>query len=103
MRVLSGILGLTIFCLTFLGSVHVRDSYHEEWLKTNILQVQPGMTEREVIQILGKPTSYHMSDEPGTNWCYGSDSFNTYEAYCGKVALLMGSNNRVITIREAIL
>lgn len=99
MRILlSCSIGLVLFVTTFVGSVVVRDAYEEGWLKENVVRIQPGMPESELIEILGKPTSYHMSDEPGTYWCYGSNSFNTSEEYCDKVMVLMGSNNRVIEV-----
>jgi len=94
--------GFVLFLITFIGSVQVRDSIHESWIKSQVRQVGTGMTKQEVIKILGQPTSYHMSDEPGTYWCYGSDSFNSYEEYCGKVMLFMGSDDRVVRVGEII-
>lgn len=50
------------------------------------------MPKQEVIEIIGEPTSRHMVDSPGTYWCYGSDSFEDREEYCGNAAIEMGAN-----------
>ena len=100
--ILRYIAGFVLFLITFIGSIQVRDCLYESWIKSQVRQVETGMARHEVIKILGRPTSYHMSDEPGTYWCYGSNSFNSYEEYCGKVMLLMGSDNRVIRVGEIL-
>src|SRR6185369_8891365 len=75
---------LILLIASFFGAVFVRDYLYEEWLKSNITRIHVGMTDQEVINILGKPTTMHMSDEPGEIWCYGSDSFSDNPEYCGK-------------------
>lgn len=102
MKVIQIIVGFVLFIGIFLGSVKIHDRYHEYWLKETIKGVRPGMTDFEVIRILGKPTSRHMSDIPGEYWCYGSDSFNDSEDYCGKVMLEMGPGKHVVSISPAI-
>ncbi len=79
-----------VFVSTFLSGVTIRDAYQERWLKKNVKLIHPGMTDQEVIAILGRPTSRHMSDIPGDYWCWGSDSFSDNPDYCGKVTLQMG-------------
>ncbi len=100
--ILKCTVGFLLFLTTFVGSVEIRDRAYEAWVKNQVARVVPGMTDKQVISIIGKPTSYHMSDEPGSYWCYGSNSFNSYEEYCGKVMLLMGTDNRVIRVGEVI-
>jgi len=67
-------IGLFIFLLCFLTSVLIRDYVHEQQLRTNIHKVKIGMTEKEVIEILGKPSSRWMSDGDGDRWCYNTNS-----------------------------
>ena len=100
--VLTSFTGFILFLFTFVGSIQVRDYVYERWIKSQVRQIVPGMTRQEVINVLGKPTSFHMSDEPGHYWCYGSETFNSYEQYCGSVMLLMGSDDRVIRVGEII-
>jgi outer membrane protein assembly factor BamE (lipoprotein component of BamABCDE complex) len=66
-------IGLFIFALCFLTSVLIRDYVHEQQLRTNIQKVKIGMTEKEVIEILGKPSDIWMTDG-GNRWCYNTNS-----------------------------
>ena len=99
MKYLRVPLGLALLSLTFVVGVIVRDVLHERQLKENVKEIRVGMTESDVINILGSPTSRRMSDIPGIYWCYGTDSFQDREEYCGKVEIEMsslGSGGRVV-------
>ncbi len=102
MKVIRITLGIFILLIVFVGSVLISDRYREYRLKENIKRVQPGMTAEEVIAIMGRPTSHHMSDIPGEYWCWGSDSFEDHPEYCGKVMLEMGPGKRVVSISPVI-
>lgn len=58
------IVGLFIFLICFTTSVFLRSYYNEKRLRKDIHKITVGMTEREVIQILGKPNSKFISDVP---------------------------------------
>jgi outer membrane protein assembly factor BamE (lipoprotein component of BamABCDE complex) len=68
--------GLIIFAVCFLTSVLIRDYVHEQQLRGNIRKVKVGMTQQEVIEILGKPNNIWMSDGDGNRWCYNTNSIN---------------------------
>lgn len=102
MRLVYYLFSFVLFVATFVGSVKLHDSYRESWLTEQVKLIRLDMSKDEVIQILGKPTSSHISDIPGVYWCYGSDSFNTYEEYCGKVSLEMSRYGRVASILPTI-
>jgi outer membrane protein assembly factor BamE (lipoprotein component of BamABCDE complex) len=67
-------IGLIIFAACFLISVLIRDYFHEQRLRTGIRKVKVGMSDKEVIEILGKPSAIWMSDGDGLRWCYNTDS-----------------------------
>lgn len=66
--------GLIIFAGCFLTSVLIRDYVYEQHLRTNISKVKVGMTEKEVIEILGKPSNIWMTDGSAQPWCYNTNS-----------------------------
>jgi hypothetical protein len=92
-------LGLAFFFGAFEGSVLLRDRLYERQLQTNKSRIKAGMSEAEVIAILGQPTSKHMSDIPGLYWCYGSDTSDSWDyegVYCGTVGIEMSPGGRVV-------
>ena len=91
------IMGLMLLATTFLGGVIIRDRLHAKWLKQNVNRIQLGMSEAEVIGILGSPVNRHMTDGPGEIWCYTTDSFDDYDENCGPVAIDM-SPSRVTKV-----
>ena len=59
------------------------------------------MSESEVIQILGRPTSQDMSDIPGTYWSYRTDLVNALiddNPDMGYLVLEMSSDGRVVKV-----
>jgi outer membrane protein assembly factor BamE (lipoprotein component of BamABCDE complex) len=87
-------IGLIIFAVCFLTSVLIRDYVHEQQLRTNIKKVRIGMTEQEVINILGKPNNIWMSDGDGDRWCYDTNSIDAtlepqHESGCQNLLLRM--------------
>lgn len=95
-------LGIALLISTFVAGVLIRDYLHERYLKANVSRIQPGMSSAEVTAILGPPTSKHISDIPGVCWCFGSDSFESHEEYCGKVSIEMSRDGHVVAISPVI-
>jgi hypothetical protein len=89
--IVGALLGLSIF----IAAVNIRDYIYEAHIRANIGRITVGMPAKEVISILGKPTSRAISDIPGEYWCYGSDSWmaNETEEYCGSILIEMSSVN----------
>ena len=89
--------GVLLFVTVFLSSVAIRDFLYERYIQTNAKRIQLGMSEAEVIAILGKPTSKAMSDSPGLYWCYGSSSWTEEgDSYCGSISLHMSDDGHVL-------
>ena len=104
-EIIFTVVGLIIFLICFTSSVKLRDHFYEQSLINNIQKIKVGMSEDEVIKILGKPSSREMSDIPGEYWCYDTDSIGrTFdvqsEVRCGHLLLEMSSprNSRVVKI-----
>lgn len=90
-------LGLIIFLICFIASVKVRDYSYKQKLKTNLSRVSIGMTDKEVIQLLGRPNHVWSEDSPQVSWCYDTDSIShSLEAQpdieCGNMLLKMSSS-----------
>jgi outer membrane protein assembly factor BamE (lipoprotein component of BamABCDE complex) len=88
-------IGLIIFSICFVASVKVRDYFYEQNLRKNIQKITVGMPEKEVIEILGKPSLQGMSDF-GEYWCYDTDSIartleEQPETRCGNLLLQMSA------------
>ena len=86
----------------FIGSLALFSSYRDSQLRQNIHRVKVGMSEDEVIQILGKPTARAISDIPGTYWHYRTDLvyqlIDDNPDSVGYLVLEMGSNGKVIKV-----
>ena len=92
-------LGFVFFLVVFFGSIALRDRSYEQFLQSNKGRVTVGMSEAEVIAILGRPTSKAMTDSPAIEWCYGSNTWELWdrpEVYCGSVGLSMSPNGHVV-------
>lgn len=92
-------IGLSLLLAAFFGGIAVRDNWRERHLQANHARITVGMSEAEVIAILGEPTSKHMSDIPGLYWCYSSDTWQEWElgdVHCGTMMLEMGSDGHVV-------
>ena len=68
------------FLLAFLallgcscGAIALYGCYLDSHLRHNIHKIEIGMSEDEVVKILGNPTSRAISDIPGTYWYYRTD------------------------------
>ena len=60
-----------------------------------------GMSEAEVISILGEPTSKATIDTPGLYWCYGRETRADWErsdVYCRNTALQMSPDGHVVEL-----
>lgn len=95
--------GLLIFVTCFASSVRVRDHFYAQHLKRNIEKVKVGMTDRQVIEILGEPDDRQMSDIPGTYWCYNTSTYDQFiyadsGTLCQQLLLEMGSGGVVVKV-----
>lgn len=96
--------GLLAFLGCFLGCLALYGSHLDSQLRLNIHKVNVGMSEDEVIQILGKPTNRAISDIPGTYWHYRTDIIyaliDDNPDSVGYLVLEMGSNGKVVKVFE---
>ena len=98
-RIAKIAVGLCLLIAAFVGVIAVRDSWRESDLQANKARIKVGMSEAEVIAILGEPTSKHMSDIPGLYWCYSSDTWQEWElgdVHCGTMMLEMSREGHVV-------
>lgn len=73
------VVGLFIFLFCFTTSLLVRDYLYEQTLKSNIHKVKIGMTDKEVVEILGKASNKDGSDiSPGAYWFYDTSSVSQF-------------------------
>jgi outer membrane protein assembly factor BamE (lipoprotein component of BamABCDE complex) len=77
-------------------------SYLDSQRRRNIHKLKLGMSEDDVIQILGKPTNRAILDIPGTYWYYRTDLvyalIDDNPDSVGYLVLEMGSNGNVVKI-----
>jgi len=97
--------GPVIFVICFTAGVKFRDHFYEQSLRKNIQKISVGMTEKQVIEIPGKPSLGEMSDISGEYWCYDTDSIARTiepqpEIRCGHLLLQMSSgvNGHVVKV-----
>lgn len=97
-RLLTSGFGLILLAATFTSNVLISNGISEYRLRKNVKQISAGMTDQEVIAILGKPTSGNMSDiGPGRYWIYQTDSFDL-EYTGGYLVLEMSGKNTVVKV-----
>ena len=98
-KVLISVCGILPFIAAFVVSLCLYGWYLDSRLKIDVHKVHPGMTEEEVIQVIGKPTSRGISDIPGTYWYYRTDVIHQLiddnPDKTGYMVLEMGSDGRV--------
>lgn len=99
-KIILALTGFIIFLACFTASVKVRDYFYEQSLRTNIKLIKVGMSEAEVIGILGEPTDKQMSDIPGRYWCYETDTFaralDDTQNRLGRLLLQMSRDGKVV-------
>ena len=94
------VMGLGLVIAAFIAFIAIRDSWRESHLQANHARIKIGMSEAEVIAILGEPTSKHISDIPGLYWCYSSDTWQQWEfgeVHCGSMMLEMSRDGHVVS------
>ena len=95
-------LGILVLIGCFVFSLGVYSSYCDSQRRSNIHQVNIGMSEDEVIQILGQPTDRALSDIPGTYWHYRTDFvyqlIDDNPNNVGYLVLEMGGNGKVVKV-----
>src|SRR5215467_15026334 len=92
------VIGSLLLLLTFYVGVSLRDELAAQALVENTKKLQLGMSEAEVIAILGKPTRRQISDVPGVYWFYDPSSWPRDEEYMGSAMLYMGRDGRLLRI-----
>jgi outer membrane protein assembly factor BamE (lipoprotein component of BamABCDE complex) len=106
-KIIFTIIGLFIFLVCFMASVKLRDYFYETQLRNNIQKIKIGMSEQEVIEILGKPSNRFSSDSPTNYWCYDTDSIaqtleEQSEMRCGNILIEMSfyKDGKVIKVHD---
>ena len=89
--------GLIIFVTCFISSVKLHDYAYKQKLRKNLSKIEIGMTDKQVVEILGRPTNIWSSDTPLQAWCYDTDSISQTleeqpEINCGNMLLEMSSS-----------
>ena len=101
-KLLLPILGVLTLLGCFIGGLALYGSYRDSQLRSNIHKVQVGMSDDEVIHLLGKPSNRGISDIPGTYWYYRTDLvyklIDDSPENVGYLALEMGANGRVVKV-----
>lgn len=64
-KVIRVLISLVIFSVCFSLSFLIGDYFYRQNLKHSLSQIKVGMSEKEVIQILGEPDEKKLSDFPG--------------------------------------
>jgi hypothetical protein len=89
--------GFFIFLACFLVSVSLHDYFLKVQLRDNVKKIKLGMSEQEVIQILGMPNHRWSEDSPASSWCYDTDTISHSleeqpDIECGNMVLKMSSH-----------
>lgn len=104
-KISIAIVGFIIFSICIITGIRLRDYFYKQNLRFNLQNIQIGMTEKEVIQILGKPNHIWASDEPSKYWCYDTDSISHFleeqpDIECGNMALQMSYMKNSIRLEQ---
>jgi hypothetical protein len=88
--------GFFIFLACFLTSIELHDYFLKVQLRDNAREIRVGMSEQEVIQILGLPNHRWSEDSPASAWCYDTDTISHSleeqpDIECGNMVLKMSS------------
>jgi hypothetical protein len=67
----------------YVGVVLSIDYFHNRFIGRHISEVKIGMSESEVVDLLGEPVRRHMTDSQDIIWCYTAFSFDNYDENCG--------------------
>jgi hypothetical protein len=101
-KLISIFAGLFIFLACFTTSIITRDYFYKRELSNEIHKIKVGMSEQEVIEILGEPNDKFRSDVPGLFWSYETDSIsqllNDNPDRIGRVLLQTNENGKVIKV-----
>ena len=101
-KLLFLLLGILALIGCFISGLAVYGIYLDSQLRSNIHNVKVGMSEDEVIRILGKPSNQGISDIPGTYWHYRTDLvyqlIDDNPDSVGYLVLEMSSNGKVVKV-----
>lgn len=101
-KIIFTAIGLITFLICFTASLLIHDYLYEQRLRSDIYKVKVGMTEQEVIEILGEPSHKLMSDIPGLYWAYDTSSIGQLlddnPDRIGHILLEMGAGKRVVKV-----
>ena len=100
-------IGLIIFLSCFVTSVKIYDYLITKQLRNNVQKITLGMSDKDVIQILGKPNHRWSEDSPAAYWCYDTDTISHSleeqpDIECGNMVLKMSSqkDGKVVKIYD---
>jgi hypothetical protein len=65
-----------VFCICIISGISAGNFYYQHKVKSGLAKIKVGMTETQVIEILGKPDDRKLSDFPGGYICYRTQLIN---------------------------
>jgi hypothetical protein len=65
-----------VFCICVISGISTGNFYHQHKVKSELAKIKVGMTEAQVIEILGKPDDRKLSDFSGGYICYKTQLIN---------------------------
>jgi hypothetical protein len=87
---------LTLLAVTFVTGASVEDYYAQKQFRENIKRVRIGMSEAEVIALLGQPSSRKLTDRSGGDLCFSAGSFHLEPSTNCVVSLEMSPDRHVV-------
>jgi hypothetical protein len=88
---------LVLMAITFVTGASVDDYYAQRRFSENVKKIEIGMSENEVTDLLGKPTSRTISDIEGEYLCFSGGSFHFNPSTKCVLMLQMNRQGRVVT------
>ena len=89
------IIRLSLLAVTFVTGASVDDYYAQKQFRENIKKVRLGMSEAEVVEILGKPI-YRMIYHGDESLCFGAGSFHVEPSAACMISFKLSHDGRII-------
>ena len=83
--------------VTFVVGASIDDYYAQQRFRENVKKIEVGMSENEVTNLLGKPTSRKISDIEGGYLCFSGGFFHVNPSTNCVLMLQMNRAGRVVT------
>jgi hypothetical protein len=96
MRIVKIVIGLILLAFFVIGGVLLQDYIHLRNLESNLQAVKPGMSESELIKLLGKPDTLYIGDiGPREYLCFGKRVYDDNPDSC-PIAIEMSAPPRTV-------